>query len=193
MEQMSRHAGDLFINPLIYAELCYRADSAEQDQCVSLLGFLWEDLPRAALCLAARAYRTYRQRGGVNTAPLPDFFIGAHSEEPDFSILINGVPCVQIELKTLGIQPRRVMEQIVNYKNDPGNGYTGPLLCFLQIFIVNNRDSTYYYANNNNTRHLAFNADTAMRDSAIHSREASLRSLSKAKDNRYLPIYQFAA
>lgn len=92
MEQMSRHAGDLFINPLIYAELCYRADSAEQDQCVSLLGFLWEDLPRAALCLAARAYRTYRQRGGVNTAPLPDFFIGAHSEEPDFSILINGVP-----------------------------------------------------------------------------------------------------
>jgi type I restriction enzyme, R subunit len=86
----------------------------------------------------------------------------------DVLILINGVPCVQIELKTLGIQPRRAMEQIVDYKNDPGNGYTKTLLCFLQLFIVSNRDSTYYFANNN-ARHFAFNAD-----------------------ERFLPIYQFA-
>jgi type I restriction enzyme R subunit len=86
----------------------------------------------------------------------------------DVLILINGVPCVQIELKTLGIQPRRAMEQIVDYKNDPGNGYSKTLLCFLQIFIVSNRDSTYYFANNN-VRHFAFN-----------------------HDERFLPIYQFA-
>jgi type I restriction enzyme, R subunit len=86
----------------------------------------------------------------------------------DVLILINGVPCVQIELKTLGIHPRRAMEQIVDYKNDPGNGYTKTLLCFLQLFIVSNRDSTYYFANNN-ARHFAFNAD-----------------------ERFLPIYQFA-
>ena len=67
----------------------------------------------------------------------------------DVLILINGVPCVQIELKTLGIHPRRAMEQIVDYKNDPGNGYTRTLLCFLQLFIVSNRDRTYYFANNN--------------------------------------------
>ena len=42
----------------------------------------------------------------------------------DVIILINGVPCVQIELKTLGVSPRRAMEQIVEYKHDPGNGYT---------------------------------------------------------------------
>jgi type I restriction enzyme, R subunit len=30
----------------------------------------------------------------------------------DVLILINGVPCVQIELKALGISPRRAMEQI---------------------------------------------------------------------------------
>ena len=35
-------------------------------------------------------------------------------------------------------------------------------------------------------------ADTAMRDSAIHPCEATLRSLSAAKDNRFLPVYQFA-
>ena len=41
----------------------------------------------------------------------------------DVILLINGVPVVQIELKSLGINPRRAMEQIVDYKNDPGNGY----------------------------------------------------------------------
>jgi len=86
----------------------------------------------------------------------------------DAVILINGIPCVQIELKTLGINPRRAMEQIVEYKNDPGNGYTKTLLCFLQLFIVSNRDSTWYFANNN-ARHFSFNAD-----------------------ERFLPIYQFA-
>ena len=76
----------------------------------------------------------------------------------DVILLINGVPVVQIELKTLGINPRRAMEQIVDYKNDPGNGYTRTLLCFVQLFIVSNRDSTWYFANNN-ARHFAFNAD----------------------------------
>lgn len=46
----------------------------------------------------------------------------------DVLLLINGVPVVQIELKTLGVNPRRAMEQIVEYKNDPGNGYTKTLL-----------------------------------------------------------------
>lgn len=86
----------------------------------------------------------------------------------DVLLLINGVPCVQIELKTLGVSPRRAMEQIVEYKNDPGNGYTRSLLCFIQLFIVSNRDRTFYFANNN-TRHFAFNAE-----------------------ERFLPIYEFA-
>jgi len=86
----------------------------------------------------------------------------------DVLLLINGVPVVQIELKTLGINPRRAIEQIVEYKNDPGNGYTRTLLCFVQLFVVSNRDSTYYFANNN-ARHFAFNAD-----------------------ERYLPVYEHA-
>ena len=86
----------------------------------------------------------------------------------DVMLLINGVPVVQIELKALGISPRRAMEQIVEYKNDPGNGYSKTLLCFIQIFIVSNRTDTWYFANNN-TRHFAFEAD-----------------------ERFLPVYQFA-
>ena len=71
----------------------------------------------------------------------------------DVILLINGVPVVQIELKTLAISPRRAMQQIVDYKNDPGNGYTNTLLCFMQLFIVSNRSDTWYFANNNN-RHF---------------------------------------
>ena len=86
----------------------------------------------------------------------------------DVILLLNGVPVVQIELKTLGISPRRAMEQIVDYKNDSGNGYTRTLLCFVQLFIVSNYNDTLYFANNNK-RHFAFNAD-----------------------EQFLPIYQFA-
>lgn len=86
----------------------------------------------------------------------------------DVILLINGVPVVQIELKALGISSRRAMEQIVEYKNDPGNGYTKTILCFLQLFIVSNRDRTFYFANNN-ARHFAFNAE-----------------------ERFLPVYDFA-
>src|ERR1039458_4862494 len=60
------------------------------------------------------------------------------------------------------------MEQIVDYKNDPGNGYTKTLLCFIQLFIVSNRSDTWYFANNNG-RHFSFDAD-----------------------ERFLPLYQFA-
>lgn len=86
----------------------------------------------------------------------------------DVVLLINGVPVVQVELKTIGISPRRAMEQIVDYKNDSGNGYTKTILCFLQLFVVSNRDRTFYFANNN-ARHFAFNAE-----------------------ERFLPVYEFA-
>lgn len=76
----------------------------------------------------------------------------------DVIILINGVPVVQIELKTLEVSPNKAMQQIVDYKNDAGNGYTNSLMCFMQLFIVSNKTKTFYFANNNN-EHFAFNAD----------------------------------
>jgi type I restriction enzyme R subunit len=76
----------------------------------------------------------------------------------DVILLINGVPCVQIELKTLSVTPRRAMEQIVEYKKTPGNGYDRTLLCFMQIFVVSNYYQTFYFANNNNN-HFTFDAD----------------------------------
>lgn len=76
----------------------------------------------------------------------------------DVIILINGLPLVQIELKSLQITPKIAMEQIVKYKNDTGNGYTNTLLCFMQLFVVSNETKTYYFANNRK-EHFCFNAD----------------------------------
>lgn len=87
----------------------------------------------------------------------------------DIILLINGIPVVQIELKTLEVSPRRAMQQIVDYKTDPGNGYTNSLLCFMQLFIVSNRTNTYYFSNNR-AQHFAFNAD-----------------------EQFLPVYQWAS
>lgn len=50
------------------------------------------------------------------------------------------------------------MQQIVDYKNDSGNGYANTLLCFMQLFIVSNYSNTYYFANNN-LQHFNFNAE----------------------------------
>lgn len=76
----------------------------------------------------------------------------------DVILLINGLPVVQIELKKLDVSPRKAMQQIVDYKNEPGNGYGNSLLCFMQLFIVSNGSRTLYFANNRN-QHFAFNAD----------------------------------
>lgn len=76
----------------------------------------------------------------------------------DVIILINGLPLVQIELKTLNISPRRAMQQIVDYKNDVGNGYFNTLFAFTQLFIVTNQKQTMYFSNNQ-PEHFNFNAD----------------------------------
>lgn len=76
----------------------------------------------------------------------------------DIILLINGLPVVQIELKRGDISHRKAMQQIVDYKNEPGNGYGNSFLCFMQLFIVSNSVRTLYFANNKN-QHFAFNAD----------------------------------
>jgi type I restriction enzyme R subunit len=86
----------------------------------------------------------------------------------DIILLINGLPVVQIELKKGDISHRKAMQQIVDYKNEPGNGYGNSLLCFIQLFIVSNGGRTLYFANNKN-QHFAFDAD-----------------------EQFLPVYEYA-
>lgn len=76
----------------------------------------------------------------------------------DVILLINGLPVVQIELKKLDVSHRKAIQQIVDYKNDPGNGYANTLMCYMQLFIVSNGSRTIYFSNNKN-QHFQFNAD----------------------------------
>jgi predicted nucleic acid-binding protein len=79
-EAMSRHVDRLLINPLIYAELCYGAGSEnEVEGLIAALGLQYAELPRQALYVTSQIYKAYRQRGGLKSAPLADFFIGAHA------------------------------------------------------------------------------------------------------------------
>ena len=74
------YEGQLQINPAIYAELCYPAESSEEiDIILGKLSLTYVETSRQGLYLAAQAYKTYRSRGGTKSAPLPDFFIGGHA------------------------------------------------------------------------------------------------------------------
>jgi predicted nucleic acid-binding protein len=73
--------GGLLINPLIYTELCTAAaTTADVDKLLAGLKLELRELSREALFLTAKAFLKYRRQGGTKTAPLPDFFIGAHAQ-----------------------------------------------------------------------------------------------------------------
>jgi len=78
----------LVINPMIFSELCAGAESVQEvDELLAKLGLTLQELPKSALFLAAKAFLAYRRKGGSKTAPLPDFFIGAHAQATGFPLL----------------------------------------------------------------------------------------------------------
>ena len=69
---------------------------------------------------------------------------GTYTNRYDVTILINGLPLVQIELKRRGIELKQAFNQIMRYKQ---HSYTG-LFGYLEIFIISNGVNTKYFANN---------------------------------------------
>ncbi|HCG75935.1 MULTISPECIES: type I restriction endonuclease subunit R [Staphylococcus] len=61
----------------------------------------------------------------------------------DVTILINGLPLVQIELKRSGIAISQAFNQIERYRKQ---NYRG-LFRFIQLFVISNKMETRYYAN----------------------------------------------
>jgi predicted nucleic acid-binding protein len=71
---------ELAINPVIYAELSLSFASVEAlERVLVTMQLNLQEVPRAALFLAGKAYAQYRRRGGSKAQMLPDFFIGAHA------------------------------------------------------------------------------------------------------------------
>ena len=81
-------AGPIGINPIIYAEASLAFEAVEAlDRQLETLMLDRLPLPYGAAFEAARAYRRYRNAGGVRSAPLPDFYIGAHAENDGLTLI----------------------------------------------------------------------------------------------------------
>ena len=77
----------LVINPIVYAELSVGYDTIELVESALPPIFEREPIPYEAAFLAGKVYRDYRRRAGIKTAPLPDFFIGAHAAVRRYELL----------------------------------------------------------------------------------------------------------
>jgi predicted nucleic acid-binding protein len=76
------------INEVIYAELSLAFERIEQlDAMIAKAGLHHEPIPRESLFLAAKAFLSYRRKGGAKGGVLPDFFIGAHAAVLDIPLL----------------------------------------------------------------------------------------------------------
>ena len=88
MLEEAAHAGALYINPIIYAEVSVRFYRIEDlDEALPRRYFRRAELPWAAGFLAGHAYLAYRRRGGQRQSPMPDFYIGAHAAIAGFDLL----------------------------------------------------------------------------------------------------------
>jgi predicted nucleic acid-binding protein len=78
----------LVINPIIYGEVSVRFSRMEElEEVLPASDFVREPLPYEAAFLAGKVFLNYRRRGGLRTAPLPDFLIGAHAAIAGYQVL----------------------------------------------------------------------------------------------------------
>lgn len=71
---------------------------------------------------------------------------GKYENRYDVTILINGLPLIQIELKRRGIELKEAFNQINRYQK---HSYSR-LFNYVQLFVISNGVNTKYYANNKN-------------------------------------------
>ena len=72
---------------------------------------------------------------------------GVYKNRYDVTLLINGIPLVQIELKRRGLELKEAFNQINRYQRHSFWVNTG-LFQYVQIFVISNGVNTKYYANN---------------------------------------------
>lgn len=70
---------------------------------------------------------------------------GHYENRYDVTLLINGLPLVQIELKRRGMEMKEAFNQIQRYHK---HSFTGTLFEYIQIFVISNGVNTKYFSNN---------------------------------------------
>ncbi len=71
--------------------------------------------------------------------------VGKYENRYDVTLLINGLPLVQIELKRRGIEMKEAFNQIQRYHK---HTFTGTLFEYVQVFVISNGVNTKYFSNN---------------------------------------------
>lgn len=71
---------------------------------------------------------------------------GTHANRYDVTILVNGLPLVQVELKKRGVAIREAFNQVHRYTKESLNS-TNSLFKYLQIFVISNGTDSRYFAN----------------------------------------------
>ena len=71
---------------------------------------------------------------------------GSYANRYDVTILVNGLPLVQIELKKRGVAIREAFNQVHRYSKESFNSESS-LYKYLQLFVISNGTDTRYFAN----------------------------------------------
>ena len=71
---------------------------------------------------------------------------GTHANRYDVTILVNGLPLVQVELKKRGVAIREAFNQVHRYSKESFNSEQS-LFKYLQIFVISNGTDSRYFAN----------------------------------------------
>jgi predicted nucleic acid-binding protein len=85
---LAADANVLVVNPIIFAEVSIGFDRVEDlEDALPADVYRRDPLPYEAAFLAGKAFLAYRRRGGTRSAPLPDFYIGAHAAVAGYELL----------------------------------------------------------------------------------------------------------
>ena len=71
---------------------------------------------------------------------------GSHANRYDVTILVNGLPLVQVELKKRGVAIREAFNQVHRYSKESFNS-DNSLFKYLQLFVISNGTDSRYFAN----------------------------------------------
>ena len=71
---------------------------------------------------------------------------GSHANRYDVTILVNGLPLVQVELKKRGVAIREAFNQVHRYSKESFNSEHS-LFKYLQLFVISNGTDSRYFAN----------------------------------------------
>lgn len=93
---------------------------------------------------------------------------GAHANRYDVTILVNGLPLVQVELKKRGVAIREAFNQVHRYSKESFNGERS-LFKYLQLFVISNGTDSRYFANTTqrNKNSFDFTMNWAKADNAL--------------------------